>query len=259
MEKLNRMNIKIALVVFNILFLALLNSVVFADQKIERVNLSTHSFEGNIERIAFYFTEPVNENLYVEVYEFHYIMFPELAPEEDTWSHEKQMSFMEDVFAGNARAYRPRLSDIEVKEILKISPKETIKLLLMDSNIYYTDWKARHGRIFFRLKTDKGYFDETVYTMRVLCKHIDMRTFEKLKEQLQSMKLPLEHENSSFAKKLYDECFSTYTKGHSPRFMLIHHEQETENLDIMFKGLKESIDKCIKYLFFFSNFLFNLY
>jgi hypothetical protein len=243
MVKLYKMNIKTALAVFNIILLALMNSIAFAAPTIEQVNLSTHSFEGNIERIAFYFTEPVNENLYIEVYEFHYIMFPDLAPEEDTWSHEKQMSFMEDVLAGNAKPFQPRLSDIKVKKILKISPKETIKLLLIDNNIYYSDWKARHGRIFFRVKTDKGYFDENVYTMRVHCKHIDMRTFEKLKGQLQSLKIPLEHKNSSFAEKLNREIFSTYTQGHSSQFMLIHHEQETENLDFLFKGMKESIDK----------------
>lgn len=127
MVKFYKMKINIALVVFNILFLASMNSIVFADQTIEQVKLSTHSFEGNIERIAFYFTEPVNENLYVDVYEFHYIMFPDLAPEEDTWTHEKQMGFMEDVLAGNARPFQPRLSDIKIKKILEISSKETVK------------------------------------------------------------------------------------------------------------------------------------
>lgn len=127
MVKFYKMKINIALVVLNILFLASMNSIVFADQTIEQVKLSTHSFEGNIERIAFYFTEPVNGNLYVDVYEFHYIMFPDLAPEEDTWTHEKQMGFMEDVLAGNARPFQPRLSDIKIKKILEISSKETVK------------------------------------------------------------------------------------------------------------------------------------
>ena len=117
---------KILLVVFKVLFLFLINSNTFADQKIEQVKLSTHSFEGNIERIAFYFTEPVNKNLYLEMYEFHYIMFPELATEEDTWYHEKQMSFMEDVLAGNAEPYHPRLSDKKVKKILKFPQKKRL-------------------------------------------------------------------------------------------------------------------------------------
>lgn len=74
-------------------------------------------------------------------------MFPELAPEEDTWYHEKQMSFMKDVLAGEANAYNPNLSDKKVKEILNVSPKETIKLSSINNKTFYTDWKAHHGRI----------------------------------------------------------------------------------------------------------------
>ncbi len=125
---------------------------------------------------------------------------------------------------------------------LNTSLKETIKLSSIDDKTFYTDWKARHGRIFFRLKTDNAYFDDNIYTMRVHCRHIDMRTFEKLKEQLQSIKLPLEHKNSYFAKSLYENLYATYTQGHSPRFMLMHHEKETGELDSLLKQLKSSID-----------------
>ncbi len=55
-------------------------------------------------------------------------MFPELAPAEDTWTHEKQMSFMEDVLEGRAKPYRPRLSDKRVQKILELSPKQIIML-----------------------------------------------------------------------------------------------------------------------------------
>jgi len=247
MRKAVKIQIKTLPVIFNVLLFVLISSIVFPDQSIKQVKLSTHSFEGNMEQIAFSFTEPVNENLYLEVYEFHYIMFPELAPEEDTWYHEKQMSFMKDVLAGEANAYNPNLSDKKVKEILNVSPKETIKLSSIDNKTFYTDWKAHHGRIFFRIKTDKVYFDDNIYTMRVHCRYIDMRTFENLKEQLQSIKLPLGHKNSFFAKNLYEKLYASYTQGHSPRFMLIHHEKQTGDLDSLFKQLESSIDRSAFY------------
>ena len=241
MIKLVKIKMKLLLIVFTVLFFVLINNFALTEQKIEQVKLSTHSFEGNVERIAFYFTEPVTENLYLEVNEFHYIMFPELAPDEDTWTHEKQMSFMEDVIAGKAEAYKPHLSDEKVREILNISPMQTITLSSEDSSIYYTDWKAKHGRIFFRVKNETKYLDDTIYTMRVHCRHIDMKTVEKLKEQIRAIKLPLEHKNRSFATNLYNDLYTIYTQGHSLKFMLTHHEKETEDLDILFTQLQGSI------------------
>ena len=149
---LKTFNIKVSIVVFTVLIMVSITGIACADQRIMRAKLSTHSFEGDIERIAFYFTEPVIENLYLEVYEFHYIMFPELAPDEDTWPHDKQMSFMLDVIAGKVEGYKPLFTDDKVREILKISPMQTITLSSLDSKTYYTDWKAKHGRIFFRVK-----------------------------------------------------------------------------------------------------------
>lgn len=234
---------KMSKISMGLLFFVLINSIVLADQRIEQVKLSTHSFEGNKERIAFYFTDTLTDNLYLEVYEFHYIMLPELAPDEDTWPHEKQMSHMEDVLAGKAEAYQPRLSEKKVRDILQRSPKEEINLSSMDNKIYYTDWKATHGRIFFRLRTDKDYFDDKIYTMRVHCQHIDMRAVEKLKEQIQAIRLPLEHKNRSFATDLYDDLYTTFIQGHSLSFMLQHHERETGDLDTLFTKLKGSIDR----------------
>ena len=234
---------KMSKISMGLLFFVLINSIVLADQKIEQVKFSTHSFEGNKERIAFYFTDTLTDNLYLEVYEFHYIMLPELAPDEDTWPHEKQMSHMEDVLAGKAEAYQPRLSEKKVRDILQRSPKEEINLSSMDNKIYYTDWKATHGRIFFRLRTDKDYFDDKIYTMRVHCQHIDMRAVEKLKEQIQAIRLPLEHKNRSFATDLYDDLYTTFIQGHSLSFMLQHHERETGDLDTLFTKLKGSIDR----------------
>jgi hypothetical protein len=241
MLKAFKINTKVLIVAFTVVAVASIIGIASADQRIMRVKLSTHSFEGDIERIAFYFTEPVTENLYLEVYEFHYIMFPELAPDEDTWPHEKQMSFMVDVIAGRVEGYKPHFTDEKVREILKISPMQTVTLSSPDGKTHYTDWKAKHGRIFFRVKNETKYLNDTIYTMRVHCRHIDMRTVEKLKEQLQAIKLPLKHKNRSFATKLYNDLNTTYTQGHSLRFMLKHHEKETEDLDVLFTQLKGSI------------------
>ena len=78
----------------------LCTGALLADQSLEKVEL-----------IAFTFVEPLEEDLYLKVYEFHYIMFPKLAPQEDTWYHEKQMSFMEEVLNGRTESYRPSLSE----------------------------------------------------------------------------------------------------------------------------------------------------
>jgi hypothetical protein len=241
MLKAFKTNKKVSLFVFTVLVLVSITGIACADQRIMQAQLSTHSFEGDIERLAFHFTEPVTENLYLEVYEFHYIMFPELAPDEDTWPHEKQMSFMEDVIAGKADGYKPHFTDEKVREILKISPMQTITLSSVDNKTHYTDWKAKHGRIFFRVKNETEYLSDTIYTMRVHCRHIDMRTVEKLKGQLLAIKLPLEHQNRSFATKLFNDVNTTYTQGHSLRFMLKHHEKDTEDLDVLFTQLKGTI------------------
>ena len=238
---LKAFNIKVPIGIFAALLVVSIAGITSADQRIVQAELSTHSFEGDMERIAFYFAEPVTEDLFLEAYEFHYIMFPELAPDDDTWPHDKQMSFMEDVIAGRVEGYNPHITDEKVREILKVSPMQTIALSSKDSKIYYTDWKAKHGRIFFRVKNETEYLNDAIYTMRVHCRHIDMRTVEKLKEKLQAIKLPLNHQNSSFAAKLYDDLYTTYTKGHSLRFMLQHHERETEDMDILFTQLQGSI------------------
>ncbi|MBW8003716.1 MAG: hypothetical protein FVQ80_17205 [Planctomycetes bacterium] len=221
----------------------LCTGALLADQNLEKVELSSHSFEGKVERIAFTFAEPLEEDLYLEVYEFHYIMLPELAPQEDTWYHEKQMSLMEDVLNGSTEPYRPSLSDPSVEKILKISPKETIKLKSNNDRNYHTEWEAKHGRIFFRVKKDSGYIDQNVYSMRVHCSHIDMRSVEKLKELLLDLQLPVVHENRSMAKNSYEALFAAYTQGHSLQFMLKHHEIDTADLDTLFKQLSESIGK----------------
>ena len=230
-------------VTLGILVFILCTDTLRADQSIEAVQIASHSLEGNVERIAFTFAEPVEEDLYLEVYEFHYIMFPELAPREDTWNHEKQMAYMTDVLNGTAKPYSPSLSDASVQQILEISPEETIKLISDDDRQYYTEWKAEHGRIFFRVKTDSAYVDQQVYSMRVHCSHIDMRSVEKLKDLLSGLKMPLEHKNSFMANNIYKGLFAVYTQGHGLQFMMKHHDFETADLDNLFQHLSIAIRK----------------
>ena len=131
-----------------------------------------------------------------------------------------------------------------MEKILKISPKETIKLKSNNGRNYHTEWEAKHGRIFFRVKKDSSYIDQNVYSMRVHCSHIDMRSVEKRKEQLLALELPVVHENRSMAKNIYEALFAAYTQGHSLQFMLKHHHEiETADLDTLFKQLSKAIGK----------------
>ncbi len=42
---------------------------------------------------------------------------------------------------------------------------------------------------------------------------------------------------------MHEGIYAVYTQGHSPRFLLMHHEKETEDLNTLFVQLKDSIDK----------------
>ncbi len=204
------------------------------------VTLPTHSFEGSIERISLKLSEVPSEPVYLEVYEFHYIRHPELAPEEDTWFHNRQMDFMLEVLRGKTEPFKPSLDDEKMQKILEISPKRTIELKTENGILFYTDWVAKHGRIFFRVKIGDEYL-KGVDTTRVHCRHIDMRTVEQLKDLLESIRLPLEHKNSMFAHQLLDQIYSSYTEGHSLQFMLKHHEVPTQETDLLFDKLKDSL------------------
>jgi len=204
------------------------------------VTLPTHSFEGSTERISLELSKVPSEPVYLEVYEFHYVRHPELAPEEDTWFHNKQMNFMFEVLMDRAEPFKPSLDDEKMQKILEISPKRTIELKTGNGRLFYTDWVAKHGRIFFRVKIGDEYLED-VYTTRVHCRHIDMRTVEQLKDLLESIRLPLEHKNSMFAQQLLDQIYSSYTEGHSLQFMLKHHEESTQETDLLFDKLKDSL------------------
>ncbi len=79
--------------------------------------------------------------------------------------------------------------------------------------------------------------------MRVHCSHIDMRSVEKLKEQLLALELPVVHENRFMAKNIYEALFAAYIQGHSLQFMMKHHVIETADLDTLFKQLSKAIGK----------------
>lgn len=79
--------------------------------------------------------------------------------------------------------------------------------------------------------------------MRVHCSHIDMRSVEKLKEQLLALELPVVHENRFMAKNIYEALFAAYTQGHSLQFMMKHQVIETADLDTLFKQLSKAIGK----------------
>ncbi len=57
--------------VLSISLLAVSTGLAGADQSVEKAELSTHSFEGQSERVTFTFAESLDEDLYLEVYEFH--------------------------------------------------------------------------------------------------------------------------------------------------------------------------------------------
>ena len=219
-----------------IVLLSIMNKGIFA----ANLTLPTHSFVGNSEKISLELPGIVSEPVYLEVYEFHYVMHPELAPEEDIWSHNEQMNFMSEVLKGKAEPFKPSLDDEKMQKILEISPKQTIRLETKNGKLFYTDWVAKHGRILFRVRVGDEYL-ENIYTTRVHCRHIDMRTVEGLKDLLESIKLPLEHKNSIFAQQLFDQIYSSYTQGHSLQYMLNHHEQPTEEIDLLFDKLKDTL------------------
>ncbi len=60
--------------------------------------------------------------------------------------------------------------------------------------------------VFFRIRKEKDYLDDSIYTMRVHCKHIGMRDVEKLKDELLAIRLPVKHRNKVFAESLYGNC-----------------------------------------------------
>ena len=203
----------------------------------------THfAFEGDTVPIKVTIDGEAPGEVTLEEYEFHYIMHPELAPEPDTWSHNAQMGYMRDVLEGTTAKYVPSLKDEKVKKILETSPKKEHPMQKSVDGTYKLDWNASHGRIFFRITSD-GEYTGDLYTTRVHCRHVDMRSFERLKDTLEAMALPIEHKNTMMVENVFEGAFSIYTTGHSPRFMLAHHEYPVDDLDALFDSLKKKIEE----------------
>lgn len=159
--------------------------------------IPTFALEGDIVSITIRLDGTVDGDIELEEYEFHYIMNPDIAPEQDTWPHEKQMKYMQEVLNGKADPYAPSLEDENIKKILEISPKRTYKIRRSNDGSYAMNWQASHGKIFFRVRTGGRYIGG-LYTIRVHCRHIDMRSFENLKDALRTISMPIMHRTSKW-------------------------------------------------------------
>ena len=199
-----------------------------------------YSFGGEKERVMFNLSEETNKRVVMEIYTFHYPMYPEIALNEDTMVHEKQERLM-DQEHDNPQIVE--MKESRIQKIFKKKKKKTIKLDSSDNQTFYKNWKPGHGRKFIRIRVGDEYIDKT-YTTKVHCNNINMNSIEMLKDSLENMRMPLEHGNKIMSKQLFSEVHSAYTKGHSLRFMLDHHNKSTEKLDSMFENLNNSINNA---------------
>jgi hypothetical protein len=177
------------------------------------------------------FDRDVSGPVRLAIYTFHYPLYPELAPEPDTWSHERQMAHAQDVQSGRVpAAYVPDPADLEIEQILAASTRATIDLSPAGEGAFSATWKATHGRLYFKVILD-GEALAPVATMRVHCRHVDLRSVERLKESLELLRLPLQMEHGEVAMTLADQTTGAYETGHGLRYMLVHHGKETGDLD----------------------------
>jgi hypothetical protein len=204
------------------------------------IQAPTFSTEGRTETIEVVFDRPSHGAVELEVYTFHYPLRPDLALEEDTWAHERQMRYMEDIEAGRRTAPDPDPADPRLAAILAASSVERFPMTGDDHRTFRTAWKATHGRVFFRVRTG-GRTLEAVESARVHCAHIDSRSVEKLKEALQRLGFPLAREHGEMADRLIHEVRSVFTTGHSFRHMLVHHEVGLGELDTLLGELERAI------------------
>lgn len=198
--------------------------------EVRDVDLNSFSQEGRLEQIKLRLDKPTDEPLFLEVYEFHPIMKPDLAPPEDTWKHERQMEHMRQVLAGNGSAYQPQSGDPKVEQILRTVEPLSYPMQRLGDGDYAASWKAVHGRIYFRFRLgDKAL--EPVYSMRVHCRHADMRNAERFKQALHSLQLPLSHQHPEMAATVFEMAKEAYRRGHGLRYMMTHHEEDASRLD----------------------------
>lgn len=241
-----KMNIKLIVVLVMMLILGTvgyskINNAKTTTEGIHaNANIPNFAQEGEKVSIKVTLDREINEDIILEEYTFHYAMYPEIALEQDTWTHKKQMDYMQNVLDGKISPYTPSLESENIKKILDVSQMKTYTLEQTKKGAYILNWDATHGRIFYRIKAGDRYTDN-IYTTRVHCAHVDMRSFEKLKNILIGMATPLEHRNQKVVESAFEKAYSIYTKGHSPRFMLQHHERPIQDLDMLFDAFREKV------------------
>lgn len=195
---------------------------------------------GRVETLRVEFDKPVTGPVRLEVYTFHYPMFPYLAPPQDMWRHERQMAHMQDVLTGRTPRYEPDPTDPRVARILEVSSREHVALEPAPDGSYSAAWKASHGRIFFRVAVGEEAL-EPLASMRVHCTYPDLRTVERLKETIGLMHLPLERGHGEVVARVYEQMAASYRVGHGLRFMLDHHGFETAAADRLIARLGEQV------------------
>ena len=205
------------------------------------IDAPPYASEGDTETISVRFDRAIEANAMLEILTFHYPMHPELALEEDTWTHERQMRRMADVREGRAEPYLPDPDDASVRAILDVSTVETLPLSPAgDGRSFATPWKAGHGRIFFRVRLDDVLVD-SVATTRGHCVHVNMNSVERLKRAVGRLETPLAHEHAEMVDRLSRHVASTYRSGHGLRHMLVHHELGTDDLDETLAHLESAV------------------
>ena len=208
--------------------------------EVQQVELNPFSQEGRPERIEVRLGRPAEGPLFMEVYEFHTIMRPELAPLEDTWTHARQMEHMRQVEAGQRPAYRANSRDPKVQTILQTVEPRIYPMQSIDETTFATSWVASHGRIYFRFKIGERAL-APVYSMRVHCRHADMRNVEGLKQALQRLELPLRRQHAEMASTIFGMANKLYRTGHGLRYMMTHHEEDPSRLDGLIQELNDNL------------------
>ncbi|MEE8587478.1 MAG: hypothetical protein V3T83_21790 [Acidobacteriota bacterium] len=200
--------------------------------EVRQVDLNPFSRQGRPERIEVRLDRPAEGPLFMEVYEFHAIMRPELAPSQDTWTHERQMEHMQQVQAGQRPAYRAAGRDPKVRQILQTVEPRIYPMQSIGETTFAASWVASHGRIYFRFRIGERTL-APVYSMRVHCRHADMRNVEGLKQALQRLELPLRHQHPAMAAAMLGMAKEVYRRGHGLGHMMTHHEEDPSRLDAL--------------------------
>lgn len=225
---------------FRIALFLLTASASLLGAEVRKVDLKAYSEEGRPERILLELDEASAADVFADIYEFHTMMRPDLAPQEDTWNHQLQMQHMKDVLAGRQAPYAPDMQDPKLREILHTVAPLSLKMEQVAPRTFALNWIASHGRIFFRFRAGDETLG-TVYSMRVHCRHADLRSVERLKQSLRQFEMPLQHGHMQMAAELLPTIRALYREGHSLRYMMTHHEHDVSALDASMQSLEAAV------------------